>query len=224
MFNNNNFKKNIDKSKKNILIFSSLMVFFVLVITSANAYQRPEFTDGLTDKWHPGGYCIPCHYTLVGTEKAQAISTGCTCHEIAPKKVENGGVYKINMTKVLDIHKDIVCIRCHIGMKNEANVTAVDFHRVMSKTACLDCHTFQNGTYLKPQKTKCSDCHGGDPHVVHGKRLDKMCVACHGEFADKYVSKMGPPSALNKSVTVTKEYPTIGEFMTRIIESLMRMR
>lgn len=208
----------------NILIFSLILVSLVLLAKSAYAYERVEFKDGLTEKWHPGGYCIPCHYTLLGTEKARAISYNCyKCHDLRPKDAKSK--YEIDMTKVYDIHKDIVCIRCHVGIKDEKNVTAADFHRIMSKTACLSCHTFDNGTYIKPQKTKCSDCHGGDPHIVHGKKVENMCTACHGEeFGEKYVK---PPAALIPSIgkpeVSIKEVPTIGGFISKIIESLIRI-
>ncbi len=222
MFRDNKSKKNTEYTlAKQILIFLFITLLFSIAV---DAYERPQFKDGLTDAWHPGSYCIPCHYTLIGPEKAQNISNGCKCHDYTPKGSE--GTLKVDMKQIFDIHKDIVCIRCHVGMKEENNVTAADFHRVMSKTACLSCHTYANGTIQKPIKTSCSDCHGGDPHVVHGDKLDKMCVACHGEFADKYVN---PPSALRPSlsqqpaVAAVKEYPTIAQFIGRLIGSLMQM-
>ncbi len=223
MSKENTSHKNIDRSIKKILIFlifSFFLVSLVLLLQKpAIAYERPAFRDGLTDKWHPGAYCIPCHYTLLDAEQARAISNGCKCHYIGPRDPQNK--YKVDMTKVFDIHKDIVCIKCHVGNKDENNVTEADFHRVMSKVACLSCHTFENGTYQKPQKTKCSDCHGGDPHVVHGSRIQQMCVACHGEFGQNYAASLGLPTGSNQSVVPTKEYPTIGEIMSRIIDSLM---
>jgi len=225
MFKDNTTQKNIELSIRKILIF---LIFSFILVSSlvllskpANAYERPVFRDGLTDKWHPGAYCIPCHYTLLDTEQARAISNGCKCHYVGPGIPENK--YKIDMAPIFDIHKDIVCIKCHVGNKDGNNVTEADFHRVMNKVACLSCHTFENGTYQKPQKTKCSDCHGGDPHVVHGDRLQKMCVACHGEFVLDYTGKPGLPSAPNQSLIFTREYTTIGEIMTRIIDSLMRL-
>jgi len=116
-----------------------------------------------------------------------------------------------------------------VGNKDKGNITAQDFHRVMSKTACLSCHTFENGTYQRPKKTRCSECHGGDPHVVHGDRLEKMCPACHGIIGEKYLNKAIPadelPMALNKSkvVTIEKEYLTIGQFINKMIESFMQI-
>ncbi len=220
MFKDNTSQQDTGLSVKKILIFSFILVSFVLLPKPANAYERPVFSDGLTDKWHPGAYCIPCHYTLLDVEQARAISNGCKCHYIGPRNPE--GKYKVDMTPIFDLHKDIVCIKCHVGNKEGNNVTEADFHRVMNKVACLSCHTFENGTYQKPQKTKCSDCHGGDPHVVHGDRIQKMCVACHGEFGENYADQLKLTSAPNQSQT-TKEYPTIGEIMTRIIGSLAHL-
>lgn len=226
MFRDEVLKINI-KSKfiKRILIVSFIAIFFVLLAVSANAYERPEFKDGLTEKWHPGRFCIPCHYTLMETEKAREISNSCfKCHDNRPENVERG--YQIDMSKIYVIHEDIVCIRCHVGTKEETEATAADFHRVMSKTSCLSCHTFENGTYQKPLKTSCSDCHGGDPHVVHGSRLEKMCVACHGEFGEKY----SIPSPSNFSVSnmsaaeqSVEGFPTIGEIIIKIIEPLRQI-
>ncbi|NJD76637.1 MAG: hypothetical protein FIB08_06000 [Candidatus Methanoperedens sp.] len=209
-----------------ILIISLAMFSFILMAGQADAYERPDYKDGLTGNWHPGSFCIPCHYTLLGNERAKEISSGCTkaCHAIGNRPKDTKTAYKIEIASISKIHKDIVCIKCHVGTKSEKNVTAVDFHRVMSKTACLDCHTYVNGSYLKPQRTACSDCHGENPHIVHGKRLDKMCEACHGEFAEKFISKLELPSnlsnmsrsaAVSKSETI-KEYPTIGQIISRI--------
>ncbi len=221
MFSDNNSKKNTGyKLVKQILVFLLIALLFSI---AASAYERPQFKDGLTDNWHPGSYCIPCHYTLIGAEKAQNISNGCRCHDYRPKGAE--GSLKVDMKQIFNIHKDIVCIRCHVGMKEENNVTAADFHRVMSKTACLSCHTYANGTIQKPLKTNCSDCHGGDPHVVHGEKLESMCEACHGDFAQKYAKL---PQALNLSASTAKpggnnEYPTIGQIINKIISMLLQL-
>ena len=229
MFKDKLLKKNKEnKSIGNILIFFIIMVSIVFFSIQASAYERPQFKDGLMDNWHPGKICIPCHYTLAGTEKAKAISTNCfKCHANRPQNVQGG--YNIDMVKIFNIHKDMVCIRCHVGIKDGDKITAQDFHRVMSKTACLSCHTFENGTYQKPKKTKCSDCHGGDPHVIHGERIEKMCPACHGVFGEKYINMTAPaselPIPLNKSNTVLKDegYLTIGQFINNIIESFMQI-
>ena len=127
------------------------------------------------------------------------------------------------MTKIFNIHKDIVCIRCHIGVKDGDNVNAADFHRIMSKQTCMTCHTYENETILKPQKTKCSDCHSGDPHVVHGKRLEKMCETCHGEFAKNYVGDKTLSPISTRTEAVVKEYPTIGQIISQLINSLLNI-
>ncbi len=205
-------------------MFKYVTIIILLIIFSgyADAYERPEFKDGLADKWHPGSFCIPCHYTLLSSEKAQSISRSCKCHDYKPKNAERS--YQVDMSKIFDIHKNAICIRCHI--KATGNITASDFHRAMSNVACLRCHTYSNGTYLKPQKTACSECHGGgDPHIVHDKRLGKMCVACHGSFGEKYIKKLPPKIRVsleqqNISAAV-KEYPSIGEFIIKIIHALL---
>jgi Zn finger protein HypA/HybF involved in hydrogenase expression len=216
----NKKNKKYQPLKVTIIISLIILLFFSLAI-SVGAYERPEFTDGLTDSWHPGAFCIPCHYTLLSTDKAQSISNGCKCHDYIPKNAESK--YSVDMKQIFNIHKDIVCIRCHVGVKEGANLTAADFHRIMSKEACLACHTYENGTYQKPQKTKCSDCHSGDPHVVHGKKLERMCITCHGDFAATYIANKTVSSSLSKPDDVVKEYPTIGQIISNLIESLFQI-
>lgn len=206
---------------KGVFILFLSMLFLISLTISVNAYERPEFKDGLTDSWHPGAFCIPCHYTLLSTDKAQTISNGCKCHDYVPKNAVNR--YNVDMTKIFDIHKDIVCIRCHVGVKDGTNVTAADFHRIMSKEACMACHTYLNGTIQKPQKTNCSDCHSGDPHVVHGQRLEKMCVTCHGDFADRYIANKTAGTVLAKPVEVVSEYTTVGKIISNLFGSLFHI-
>ena len=206
---------------KILLVISYLMIFFFSSVASVNAFERPEIKDGLTDKWHPGAFCIPCHYTLLNTDKAQSISNGCKCHDFRPINAENK--YKVDMKKIFDIHKEIVCIRCHVGVKDGTNVTAADFHRIMSKETCFTCHTYENGTIQKPQKTKCSDCHSGDPHVVHGKRLERMCETCHGEFAKNYVGVKSTGIVSTRPEAAVQEHPTIGQIISNIIGSLLQI-
>jgi hypothetical protein len=224
MVKDNSSNKDIEYRRIcSILIGVIILINIISIPVSASDYQRPEYIDGLEDDWHPGSYCIPCHYTLLGTEKAREISLGCeNCHALRSKGTESG--LKIDMSRVYDIHKDVVCIRCHIGTKNEKNVTSVDFHMIKSKMACETCHTVNDGMYSKPPSTKCSDCHSSDPHVVHGKNVENLCVACHGEFGEKYIK---PPAALvafpGKPEVAVEAFPTIGEFMSKIIESLIRI-
>jgi hypothetical protein len=206
---------------KIVLAVSFVMLFFVSLPISANAFERPEFQDGLTDSWHPGAFCIPCHYTLLSKDKAQSISNGCKCHDYVSSDAVNK--YSVDMKKIFDIHKDIVCIRCHAGVKDGNNITASDFHRIMSKEACLACHTYVNGTIQKPQKTNCSDCHSGDPHVVHGNKLENMCVICHGDFAQKYVTNKTVGTVLAKPVEVVPEYPTIGQIISNLLGSVSQI-
>jgi hypothetical protein len=228
MFRNKTIKKN--RFLSGVLIISLGAISFVLISGIGNAYERPEFTDGLTADWHPGSFCIPCHYTLASTERAKEISSGCTCHSQEYMDKNSTSSFKIDMSKIFTIHKNIICIRCHVGEKSKDNITAADIHRVMSKTPCSSCHVFANGTYLKPQKTGCSDCHGGDPHVVHGARLDKMCVACHGDFGEKYANKLVLPynatnislSVITKQQNTLNQFPTIGQILTGIIQALIR--
>lgn len=206
-----------------INILSILMIsFYGLVSISSATYERPAYDQALTAPWHPGSYCIPCHFSLMDIEKAKKISGSCKCHDYRPKGITGG--YKVDMTKIYDIHKDIMCIRCHIGMKNQQNVTVQDFHRIM-QIACSDCHTYVNGTYQIPEKKKCSDCHAdGNPHVVHGDKIEKLCIACHGEeFANKYVNKTIEISdkgmvLLTPSNTTVREYPTITGFLSKILD------
>jgi hypothetical protein len=206
-------------------IVSILVFLFYVFVTISAAYERPAFDTALTAKWHPGGYCIPCHYSLMNIEKARSISNTCSCHDIRPRG-ETGG-YNINMTKIYDIHNNIICIRCHIGIKNPDEVTVQDFHRIM-KIACSNCHTYANGTYQVPEKTNCSDCHaGGNPHTVHGNKTEILCIACHGEdFAKKYADKT--VSIPDRNVTIAKQigpedYPTVARILSKIIGTLMKI-
>lgn len=220
-------KKIVPINKNIIFIICTMVMLPFLFAGPASAYERPEFKDGVGARWHDAKICLPCHYMLAGTEKASAISSSCeNCHSNQVKGYAKGDDRKIDMTKIANLHKDIVCIRCHVGLKSQKNVTAGDFHRVMSKTACLSCHTYENGTYKKPLKTRCSDCHNVNPHVVHGKRIEKMCVACHGEYIEVYVNSLGAedkaklPSLSNISmpnISNKPEYPSIGEFIIKLL-------
>lgn len=216
---------------KRVLIIFIIIILLFLTTSPVNAYESPEYKDGLFQSWHRANLCIPCHYMLGGTAKAQAISNSCeNCHKYRIKGATAANDRKIEMSNIENIHTDMVCIKCHVGTEAGINITAADFHRVMSKTACLSCHTFENGTYIKPLKTKCSDCHSGSPHVVHGTKLDKMCVACHGEDIGKFIN-MTPEEAGKKmllsgqNITIAEipEYPTIGQFIIRLIEQFTKI-
>ncbi len=209
-----------------ILVFSFALALLALS-TPAIAFERPPFKDALVNQWHPGSFCIPCHYTLLSTKEASAISANCRCHNYRSSE----GGFKIDLSKIPALHTNVVCIKCHTGKEDANNVTASDFHRIMNKVACTQCHTFANGTIQKPQKTNCSDCHGSDPHMVHGKKLETMCVICHGDAIGKYTSTFGTtasgavPSfpALTKSQVAVKEYPTIGQFISGIIQFVLQI-
>lgn len=217
---------------KNVFILLSALSIILLmnVITNnATAYERPAFSDGLTDRWHPGALCITCHYVLNSKERAQSISNGCKCHaDYALKNTE--GYKKINMSKIFDYHKNIICVKCHVGT-NKNQTLPQDIHRVMNNISCLKCHTMDNGIIKRPEKTKCFECHGGDPHVVHKNKVERVCPACHGEFGERYVSRilkesemsMVPPAVLNAtnmSINKKREYTTIVDFLMNIINSM----
>lgn len=220
--------------KKRTLILLFLMAAGLIIIPGSNAaYERTPFSDGLAEKWHPGSFCIPCHYTIAGDEKARSISTGCQCHKYSLKNPIKP--MQIDMTKILDIHINMVCIKCHVGQnKNISNLKAADFHNVMKRIACTKCHTIENGRAIKPKAKICSDCHAVDPHVVHGKKLEKICMACHGEFGEKFSNKsvdpsekMSLPSAISKLDTnetfLTKDYTSFGEFINKLVLSIIKL-
>jgi len=219
------------KIKRIIITIYFIVILIILLPGSANAYESPEYKDGLFQSWHRANLCIPCHYMLAGTAKAQAISNSCkNCHQYNVKGATAANDRKIEMSNIEKIHTDMVCINCHVGPGTGTNITAADFHRVMSKTACLECHAFDNGTYIKPLKTRCSDCHSGNPHVVHGDRLNKMCIACHGENIEKFISlnpevavKMMSLPGQNATIVDRSEYPTLGEFIIKLIEQFTKI-
>ncbi len=217
--------------KKNVFILlSSLSVILLINIITDNAaaYERQAFEDGLTGSWHPGALCITCHYTLNSEERAQSISNGCKCHstEYALKTTEGK---KVNMSKIFDYHKNIICVKCHVGANKNLTLPQ-DIHRVMSNVSCMKCHTIANGTIKRPEKTRCFECHGGDPHVVHGNKVEMICPACHGEFGERYLDKTLkasererlPLTILNLSSKEEKkrEYPTIVQFLANLIKSI----
>lgn len=214
--------------KKNILILTIISIFIILFITyQATAYQRSEFKDGLVGRWHPGALCISCHYSLSTTEKAQSISAGCKCHDkiYIPKDAKN--VYEVDNSKILDLHKDIICVRCHIGVKNR-EASSQDLHYIKKRLECTQCHESENATVKLPEKKKCFECHNADPHVVHSNNTEKLCPACHGEFGERYIEnalltseKDMLPTMLAKNETVViKEYPTIVDFVMSILKSI----
>jgi hypothetical protein len=213
-----------------ITIFFVIILFYLIPVP-VNAYESPEYKDGLFQRWHRANLCIPCHYMLAGKAKAQGISGSCAnCHQYHVEGFTVANDRKINMTGIENLHTDMVCIKCHAGSKSGPNITAADFHRIMSKTACMSCHTFENGTYIKPLKTKCSECHSGSPHVVHGTKLDKMCVACHGEVIGKFINTTPEEAAnimlisgQNTTIAQIQEYPSIGQFIIQLIEQFMKI-
>jgi hypothetical protein len=218
--------------KKRILILFVLIAGFLMIPGSTAAYDRPPFSDGLAEKWHPGSFCIPCHYTIAGDEKARSISTGCQCHKYQPKNPVKP--MQIDMTKILDIHINMVCIKCHVGQnKNISNLKAADFHMVMKRIACTKCHTIENGKAIKPKAKICSDCHAVDPHVVHGKKLEKICMACHGEFGERFVNKsIDPSEKIRLPSTIAKletnedvlaqEYSSVGDYINKLLSSIIQ--
>lgn len=211
-----------------IHIISILIISFYFFVPTYSAYERPEFKDGLASNWHPGAYCIPCHYSLMSIEKAKNISIACkNCHVDMRAKEKGKGKYDVDTDKIFNIHKDIVCIRCHIGTKDQKDVNAQDFHRIMP-IACTNCHNYTNGTYQKPDKKNCSDCHmKGDPHVIHGDKVERMCTACHGEqFANKYVNGTFAMPGQNVSARMLnekREYPTVVNFLGKILQTLLKI-
>lgn len=211
--------------KCGILILKYLILIFIIfyIPVPVSAYERTMPTDGLIGAWHPGGYCISCHYSLTSIEKAQAISYSCECHNYRPSGITTG--YKIDMANITNLHKDIMCIRCHIGMKDQNNVSAQDFHRIMP-IACNNCHGYINGTIQIPEKKNCSDCHAnGNPHVVHGNKVGELCIACHGEdFAKKYSNGTINVTENNVSLQpeVVKEYPTVTDLIDKILQTIWK--
>jgi hypothetical protein len=227
-------KIKMSKVKKKTVINIGLGIIGLVIImsiidpSSGAIYKRPEFNDSLYASWHPGSFCIPCHYTLMSTEQAQNISVGCQCHQYKP---EGSTKYNIDMTQIFKIHKDVICVRCHIGFKNPDEVTPQEFHSIMP-IDCKNCHNYTaNGEMEIPDKRNCSDCHaGGDPHIVHSKNdnLAKICVACHGEnFASQYISgnvKINISQQGNVSIQpvpqINVQYPTIGNFLANLLRSI----
>lgn len=207
------------KECKWLLILIILILFYSPDISAA--YQRVSFDDGLYAQWHPGAFCIPCHYALTSLEKAQSISAGCQCHNYRPNGETTG--YKVDMANITELHKDIICIRCHIGMKDQQSVSAQDFHRIMP-IACSNCHTYLNGTIQIPEKKNCSDCHAnGNPHVVHGAKIGQLCIACHGEeFAKKYPNNTFVVTEGNVSIKpeIVVESPTITNFIYKLLQMI----
>ncbi len=206
-------------------IFILAIVFISIVISTSTAYERPAYEDALMAPWHTGGYCIPCHYSLLGVEEANKIRCK-TCHDYRPKDAERK--YDVDMSEIFDIHKDNMCIKCHIGTKDREDITVQEFHMIMP-IECLDCHDANaNGTYLKPEKKECSECHySGDPHLIHGKKIEELCIPCHGEeFANKYIDKtieISEKGIISVKPEVVKEYPTIGQFFGKILQVLLKI-
>lgn len=212
-------------------IFIIIIVIFAikLVGTNANAYEMPVSNDGLAERWHPGALCIQCHYSLAGKEKAQSISTGCKCHSVEYVPKDAVSSYTVNKTKILELHQKIVCARCHIGVKDR-DITVQDLHELKKgKVACTKCHVIDNGTIIIPEKKQCYECHGGDPHIVHGNKTEELCIGCHGDFGERYLNRTlksaemsAVPDILKKNETImAKESTTIYDFLANIIKSII---
>lgn len=218
-----------EKMKKHILILTIISIFTILFITyQVAAYQRSEIKDGLIGRWHPGALCISCHYSLSTTEKAQSISAGCKCHDkiYIPKEAKN--VYEIDNSKIFDLHKNIICVRCHISTKKD-DANFQDLHSIKSRLKCTQCHVVENATVKIPEKKKCFECHNGDPHVAHSNKTEKLCPVCHGEFGERYIEnnllnsekEMLPIILVKNESVVVKEYPTLVDFVINIVKSII---
>lgn len=231
-----NLKMNLKMKGKTISIISFFLLIIIYYVGSGAGeiggiggtvpvYERPKIPDdGLMMQWHDGAFCLSCHYSLMDAGNATKISYTCKCHDYRPKGVTRG--YKVDSAKILDIHKDIICIRCHIGTKGSRNASFEDYHSIHKKEDCTTCHQYPNGSIQIPEKRNCSDCHAsGNPHVVHTDHVERLCIPCHGEyFAKKFIGKEINVSTIGnitvKSIEV-REYPTITRVLDRIYKIIL---
>jgi hypothetical protein len=119
--------------------------------------------------------CPDCHADMTVTIPAMAQSHCLACHDL---------------TSGADIRETAwECTQCHSN--EDADGPQVDVHATQ---ACSACHQPHDEPWV--QEERCSNCHGGKEHVLHGnasRQQQLVCADCHqphevaGEAADRCV-------------------------------------
>lgn len=207
------------------LAYFAFIFFFTGVAYAEEVVVQDQGFEDLVafmkQEWHPGSFCMECHATLFSPEKLRSF-TCSGCH--GNRYIQGQRLFKINISKVSELHGARPCIRCHIGsmpLKEGLH----DWHTERG-VECSQCHVLREETPLElnisiPPSPECFTCHERNIHTAHGDKLTMVCGYCHGkEFASRYAEE--EPVKIN--ATKIKEekpgairFPTLKELLFRIL-------
>ncbi len=183
------------KNKALLLTIASLTIVFVMLATPSSAlYEKYQ---GLMAGWHKAKICMPCHINTLSGEELERFLRCTPCHNT-----------KLNLKdqKQLEkIHGVNLCIKCHVGSTFDKNNLGLHVHDPHYKLSCSTCH---GDVASKPDQRLCTECHGSNPHAVHGRILDKICTFCHSENIKGYLppeEKKAPQKVETKEKEVEKK-------------------
>ncbi len=169
---------------------SLIVATFTLILLATPSYALYEKYRGLMANWHEAKICMPCHINTLMGSKLESFLTCTPCH--------NPNLNLKNMQQLEKIHEVNLCIKCHVGSEYDEKNLGIHVHDPHYKLECSTCH---GDVASKPDMRLCTDCHGKNPHAVHGRILDEICVACHGEKIKGYL----PPTEEGKALVKKPE-------------------
>ncbi|AIY90880.1 hypothetical protein GACE_1853 [Geoglobus acetivorans] len=143
---------------------------------------------------------MPCHINTLSGEELEKFLRCTPCH--------NREVDLKDQNQLLKLHGATVCIKCHVGSNYDINNIGLKVHVPHMKVSCDNCHG-TDGAISKPDRNKCTDCHGSNPHSVHSRVLDDICFDCHSEYMKDYLPKINKKEleSVGLQVTPTPERP-----------------
>ncbi|WP_456370790.1 hypothetical protein [Geoglobus sp.] len=198
------------------LIFSFVLAVTTTLLASAVvAEQNYGKYQGLMAPWHDAKICMPCHVnTLTGKELDRFLS--CTpCH--------NKNLNLNDQNQLLSLHGVNFCIKCHVGSVYNSSNLGMKVHVPHYRLTCDRCHG-DDGAISKPDTNSCIECHGSNPHSVHGRVLDDVCFYCHSEYMKEYLPNYTETELKSVGISTTpapQETPAVEERQIRSIADLI---
>ena len=190
----------MSKNLRRSLIIISITAF-VLTTPSYALYEKYR---GIMSDWHKAKICMPCHINTLPEKDAERFLRCTPCH--------NPQLNLRDQKQLEEIHDVDICIKCHVGSEYNKKNLGIRVHDPHYKLSCEKCH---GDVGSKPDVNLCTDCHGSNPHEVHGRVLDEICVACHGEKIKDYL----PPTE-EKKVAAEKKAEEVKAEEKSIIQSI----
>lgn len=183
--------------KAALLLVATLMLMITLTTdTKASEINNPLYKqyEGLLAPWHKAKICMPCHINTLSGEELNRFPKCSPCH--------NGKLNLRDQNQLLRIHGTEVCIKCHVGSIYNSKNLGLKVHVPHKKLTCDKCHG-DDRAISKPDKNRCTDCHGSNPHSVHSRVLDSICFDCHSEYMKDYLPEINKKELVNAGVEVT---------------------